>query len=76
MKKKNGFTLIELLSTIIILGIVATIAIQAYNMLILRNDDSKYKYYWNFIEKASDLYFDARKTSMIDGECFSSRVSR
>ena len=44
MKRKNGFTLIELLSTLIILGIIATIAIQAYNMLIVRNDDSKYDY--------------------------------
>ena len=71
MKKKNGFTLIELLSTLTILGIIATIAIQSYNTLIVRNDDSKYNYYWNFVEKASDLYFDARKVNMIDGECLS-----
>ena len=71
MKNKNGFTLIELLSTLIILGIIATIAIQSYNMLVIKNDNSKYKYYWNFIEKASDLYFDARKINMIPGECFS-----
>lgn len=71
MKNKNGFTLIELLSTLIILGIIATIAIQSYNMLVIKNDNSKYKYYWNFIEKASDLYFDARKINMISGECLS-----
>ena len=71
MKNKNGFTLIELLSTLIILGIIATIAIQAYNMLIVKNDDSKYDYYWSFVEKASDLYFDARKVNMITGECLS-----
>ena len=71
MKNKDGFTLIELLSTLIILGIIATIAIQSYNTLIIKNDDSKYNYYWKFIEKASDLYFDAGKNNMIDGECLS-----
>lgn len=70
-KNRKGFTLIELLSTLIILGIIATIAIQAYNMLILRNDNSKYNYYWSFVEKGADLYFDARKVNMITGECLS-----
>lgn len=70
-KNKKGFTLIELLSTLVILGIIATIAIQTYNILIVKNDDSKYTYYRDFIEKGADLYFDAKKINMVSGECLS-----
>ena len=68
---KKGFTLIELLSTVVIFGIIITIAVQSYDVLISKNDESKYKYYWNLIEKAADLYFDAKKSTMIDGDSLS-----
>jgi len=68
---KKGFTLIELLSVLVVLGIVVTIAIQSYGVLIKDNDESKYTYYLDLMKYGADLYLENKKDGMIDGGCLS-----
>lgn len=54
--KKNGFTLIELIATLVILGIISSIAVVSYN---------------RYIRKATnDSYIDAEKTMKAAAESF------
>ncbi len=69
--KKNGFTLIELLASLVILGIVTTVAIQSYFVLSKNNDESKYNYYYEMIKVGADLFLENRKDSMESGKCYS-----
>lgn len=69
--KRNGFTLIELLATLVILGIVATVAVQSYFVLIKNNDESKYNYYLDLIKVGADLHLESKKDAMEDGGCLS-----
>ncbi len=73
--KKNGFTLIELLSVLVILGIISTIAIQTYNVLIKTNDETKYTYYYDLVKLGADLYLESRKNYLEDGSCYSVKYS-
>lgn len=66
---KKGFTLIELLSTLVILGIITTIAVQTYFVLVKNNDESKYTYYEELVRNGADLYFESQKYYLSSGEC-------
>ena len=56
MKKINrqGFTLIEIITTVIILGVIMTVAVIAVNRYIERAKDSTYNSYVNNIEVAAE----------------------
>lgn len=67
----KGFTLIELLVVLVILGIISTISVQVYDVILENSNKSKYNYYYKFIKKGVDLYLDAKKSTMNSGECAS-----
>lgn len=56
MTKKNGFTLIELLIVIVIIGILATLAIVAYNASQQKGRDVKRKSDLDSFKKALEMY--------------------
>ncbi len=57
--KKNGFTLVELLATIIILGMILTMAYQAYHSYIRKSSEDSFKIAENTLRtNAKDAYAD------------------
>jgi len=56
-KKSPGFTIVELLIVIVVVAILATIAIVAYNGIQARARDSERQTEMQTIEKALSLYF-------------------
>ena len=61
---KKGFTLVELLVTIVIMGIVATIAFPSIRGLQATNADKKYKSLALVLSSGAKLYTDERKYDM------------
>ena len=57
MKKSKGFTMIELLATIIILGLLITIAYTSVRNILNRGNNTYYESQENMIVLAGQDYF-------------------
>ena len=69
MKKQNGFTLLELIITIVILGIMASIAVPSYSAFITKNRQSSV--YNNLVGTISLARLEAVKRSQVVTLCIS-----
>lgn len=56
MMNKKGFSLVELLSVIVILGIVMTIGIVSYNLIINNTEMRSYKNYEDSMKSSAMMY--------------------
>lgn len=67
--KNKGFTLIELIGVIIIMGLLIIIVFPATVKLMKDNDSKKYKYYYDLVEEAADMYASKRRDDLggVDG---------
>ena len=63
-KQKKGFTLIELLATIIILGLLVTIAYISVTSILNRGNDSYYKSQENMLLLAGREYFADHRSEL------------
>ena len=64
IRKKKGFTLVELLATIIILGLLVTIAYVSVTSILDRGNDSYYESQENMLVLAGREYFADHRSEL------------